>query len=242
MTTRHGGVSSAPWGTLNLGDHVGDKLEDVMANRTLVGQQIQTPAIYLRQVHGVQGVAIDTQTPANTEADLAWTREAGVACTMMVADCLPILVCHSQQKWVASAHAGWRGLAGSQGLGVVESLASVIHAQGLSTQDCLVWLGPCIGPTAFEVGSEVLAAFQNGKAEATSKAYFEPAAADKYMADLAGLARHKLQMAGFANLYGNDSTLAWCTFSQAKLYHSHRRDAALLGSAGRMAAYVWIKP
>lgn len=242
MTTRHGGVSGAPWDTLNLGDHVGDKLENVMANRALVAEQIQTPAIYLRQVHGVQGVAIDTQTPAKTEADLAWTREVGLACTMMVADCLPILVCHSQQKWVASAHAGWRGLAGSQGLGVVESLASVIHAEGLSTQDCLVWLGPCIGPTAFEVGSEVLAAFQNDKAEATSKAYFEPAAAGKYMADLAGLARHKLQMAGFANLYGNDSTLAWCTFSQDKRYHSHRRDAALLGSAGRMAAYVWIKP
>jgi YfiH family protein len=240
MTTRHGGVSSAPWGSLNLGDHVGDKLEHVAANRTRVAQQIQTPAIYLRQVHGVQGVAIDTQTPANTEADLAWTREVGIACTMMVADCLPILVCHPQQKWVASAHAGWRGLAGSQGLGVVESLASVIHAQGLSPQDCLVWLGPCIGPTAFEVGPEVLAAFQNDKAQDTSKTHFVPYVGGKYLADLAALARSRLQMAGFESLYGNDSTLAWCTFSQANQYHSHRRDAALLGSAGRMAAYIWI--
>jgi YfiH family protein len=240
MTTRHGGVSSAPWDTLNLGDHVGDKLENVTANRARVAQQIQTPAIYLRQVHGVQGVAIDTQTPADTVADLAWTREVGVACAMMVADCLPILVCHPQQKWVASAHAGWRGLAGSQGLGVVESLASVIQAQGLSTQDCLVWLGPCIGPTAFEVGPEVLAAFQNETAQDVSKTHFSPSVGEKYMADLAGLARNRLQKAGFQNLYGNDSTQAWCTFSQANQYHSHRRDAALLGSAGRMAAYIWI--
>jgi YfiH family protein len=194
----------------------------------------------LRQVHGVQGVAIDIQTPANTEADLAWTRQIGVACTMMVADCLPILVCHPQQKWVASAHAGWRGLAGSQGLGVVESLASVIHTQGLSTQDCLVWLGPCIGPTAFEVGPEVLAAFQNDKDQDTSKSHFVPSVGGKYMADLAGLARSRLQMAGFQYLFGNDSTQAWCTFSQPNQYHSHRRDAALLGSAGRMAAYIWI--
>ncbi len=246
MTTRHGGVSEAPWRSLNLGDHVGDKPENVKTNRALVAHEMQVPAIYLRQVHGVNGVEIDLQTPANTEADVAWTRLEGLACTMMVADCLPILVCHPHQKWVASAHAGWRGLAGEDGHGVVEALASTVRLEGFAPEDCLVWLGPCIGPTAFEVGPEVLAAFEKDQPAASSKAFFAPgpattsASEGKYMADLAGLARHRLKLAGFQNLYGNDSTQPWCTYSQSEKYHSHRRDAALLGSAGRMAAYIWI--
>lgn len=240
MTTREGGVSEAPWHALNLGDHVGDKPEHVQANRALVAQAMQAPAIYLRQVHGVKGVAIDLHTPDRTEADVAWTSETGVACTMMVADCLPILVCHPHQNWVASAHAGWRGLAGENGHGVVETLAATVRLQGLLPKDCLVWLGPCIGSTAFEVGPEVLMAFESQIPERSSKTFFVPTAQGKFMADLAGLAKHRLQLAGFQNLYGNDSSLSWCTYQQASKYHSHRRDAALLGSAGRMAAYIWI--
>ena len=240
MTTREGGVSEAPWNSLNLGDHVGDNPEHVQANRALVAQAMQAPAIYLRQVHGVKGVAIDLHTPDHTEADVAWTSETGVACTMMVADCLPILVCHPHQKWVAAAHAGWRGLAGENGHGVVETLAATARLQGCLPKDCLVWLGPCIGPTAFEVGPEVLTAFECQIPERSSKTFFVPTAQGKFMADLAGLAKHRLQLAGFQNLYGNDSSLSWCTYQQASKYHSHRRDAALLGSAGRMAAYIWI--
>jgi YfiH family protein len=246
MTTRHGGVSEAPWSSLNLGDHVGDKPENVKTNRDLVAHEMQVPAIYLRQVHGVHGVAINSKTPANTEADVAWTRQEGLACTMMVADCLPILICHSTQKWVAAAHAGWRGLAGENGHGVVEALASTVRLEGFAPEDCLVWLGPCIGPTAFEVGPEVLAAFEKDQPAASSKAFFAPgpaptsASEGKYMADLAGLARRRLKLAGFQNLYGNDSTQPWCTYKQSEKYHSHRRDAALLGSAGRMAAYIWM--
>ncbi len=240
MTTRDGGVSEAPWNSLNLGDHVGDKPEHVQANRALVAQAMQAPAIYLRQVHGVKGVAIDLHTPDHTEADVAWTSETGVACTMMVADCLPILVCHPHQKWVAAAHAGWRGLAGENGHGVVETLAATARLQGLLPKDCLVWLGPCIGPTAFEVGPEVLKAFESQIPEWSSKTFFVPTAQGKFMADLASLAKHRLQLAGFQNLYGNDSSLSWCTYQQTSKYHSHRRDAALLGSAGRMAAYIWI--
>ena len=240
MTTRDGGVSEAPWNSLNLGDHVGDNPEHVQANRALVAQAMQAPAIYLRQVHGVKGVAIDLHTPDHTEADVAWTSETGVACTMMVADCLPILVCHPHQKWVAAAHAGWRGLAGENGHGVVETLAATARLQGCLPKDCLVWLGPCIGPTAFEVGPEVLKAFESQIPEWSSKTFFVPTAQGKFMADLASLAKHRLQLAGFQNLYGNDSSLSWCTYQQASKYHSHRRDAALLGSAGRMAAYIWI--
>jgi hypothetical protein len=242
MTTRHGGVSEAPWRSLNLGDHVGDSPENVRTNRVLVAQEMKVPAIYLRQVHGAKGIDIDFQTPANTEADVAWTRQEGLACTMMVADCLPILICHSSQKWVAAAHAGWRGLAGENGQGVVETLASTARLQGFALKDCLVWLGPCIGPTAFEVGPDVLAAFENEQLEVSNKALFAPAAAGKYLADLAGMARQRLLQAGFRNLYGNDSTLPWCTYKQADKYHSHRRDAASLGSSGRMAAYIWITP
>ena len=240
MTTRHGGVSEAPWSSLNLGDHVGDKPENVKTNRALVAHEMQVPAIYLRQVHGVNGVEIDLQTPSNTEADVAWTRLEGLACTMMVADCLPILVCNPHQKWVAAAHAGWRGLAGEDGYGVVETLAATVRLQGLLPKDCLVWLGPCIGPTAFEVGPEVLKVFENQIPEGVSTSFFAPTAQGKYMADLAGLARHRLTLSGFQNLYGNDSTQPWCTYKQSEKYHSHRRDSALLGSAGRMAAYIWI--
>ena len=240
MTTRQGGVSPAPWDTLNLGDHVGDAPENVKANRAMLDQRMGAKAIYLRQVHGVSGSAIDAHTPFNLEADVAWTQEFGVACTMMVADCLPILVCHPRFKWVAAAHAGWRGLAGAEGLGVVETLASAIKAQGLTPQDCLAWLGPCIGSSAFEVGPEVKAAFEGKVTSGASNSNFEPCPQGQYLADLAGLARARLRMAGFENLYGNDSSLSWCTYTQASKYHSHRRDAALRGSAGRMAAYIWI--
>lgn len=240
MTTREGGVSLAPWNSLNLGDHVGDLPESVTANRAKVAELIGAKAIYLKQVHGVKGVEVDAQTPSSTEADMAWTREAGVACTMMVADCLPILVCHPERKWVAAVHAGWRGLSGQQGTGVVETLALTLQGQGMQPKDCLAWLGPCIGPTAFEVGPEVVAAFQTEVKQLEGHLHFVPSGPRHYLADLAGLGRARLQQAGFQNLYGNDSSLAWCTYRQASQYHSHRRDAARLGSSGRMAAYIWI--
>jgi YfiH family protein len=250
MTTRQGGVSQAPWGSLNLGMLSGDDLKSVQQNRELVAQAMGVPAVYLRQVHSITGVAIDFSTPANTEADAAWTTQKGLACAMMAADCMPILVCHPTVRWVAAAHAGWRGLAGEKGHGVVETLAHAAKAQGLRVEDCLVWLGPCIGPSAFEVGEDVRAAFT--KSEVLSsvspskidayQAMFAPQSGQKYMADLAGLARLRLQVAGFKEIFGNDSGLSWCTYSNAEKYHSHRRDAVARGGAGRLAAYVWIKP
>jgi YfiH family protein len=159
---------------------------------------------------------------------------------MMVADCLPILVCHKRLPWVAAAHAGWRGLAGSKGEGVVETLAQAIAAQGLLAQDCLIWLGPCIGPRAFEVGVDVRDAFLESPMKMSVETCFQPMGSGKYGADLAGLARLRLQAVGFNDLYGNDSSPVWCTYSAVGEYHSHRRDAAQRGGAGRMAAYVWI--
>ncbi len=250
MTTREGGVSQAPWASLNLGMLSGDDLQCVQKNREVVAQAMGVPAIYLRQVHGARGVAIDFSTPAHTEADVAWTSQKGLACAMMAADCLPILVCHPSVQWVAAAHAGWRGLAGTKGHGVVETLAQAAIAQGLKLQDCLVWLGPCIGPTAFEVGADVKAAFaksedlkgQKPSQLASEPALFSPQAGQKYLADLAGLARLRLQAAGFMALYGNDSSLPWCTYRNSEKYHSHRRDAVSKGGAGRLAAYIWMTP
>jgi len=244
MTTRQGGVSPQPWDSLNLGLFSGDSSENVLNNRGLVQSAMGVPAVYLRQVHGVKGLGIDHQTPPGLEADVAWTTHTGVACCVMAADCLPILVCHPKFKWVAAAHAGWRGLAGLAGHGVVETLSESAKEQGLRAADCIAWLGPCIGPTAFEVGEDVVQAFlthlNSPKEKKALENLFVAKGHGKYWADLAGLARWRLEAAGFEIICGNDSSLAWCTYRQETQYHSHRRDALLKGGAGRMAAYIWI--
>jgi YfiH family protein len=248
MTTRKGGVSPHPWDSLNLGLFSGDSSENVLKNRGLVQSAMGVPAVYLKQVHGAQSVSIDHQTPSGLEADVAWTTHPGLACAVMAADCLPILVCHPKVKWVAAAHAGWRGLAGTEGRGVVETLSAGAAAHGLQTSDCIAWLGPCIGPTAFEVGEDVFQAFVfSQKSSMDSKRVEDQFVAKgkvngngKYWADLAGLARLRLQAEGFHVICGNDSTPAWCTHRQEAQYHSHRRDALLMGGTGRMAAYIWI--
>ena len=244
MTTRYGGVSTEPWSSLNLGLGSGDKPSQVLVNRGLVQSSMGVPAVYFKQVHGVKALAIEAQTPSGLEGDVAWTTQSNIACAMMAADCLPILVCHPKAKWVAAAHAGWRGLAGAKGHGVVETLAQGAIEHGLATQDCLVWLGPCIGPTAFEVGQDVLDAFISQQEPALetmlSEDFFVPQGGGKYLADLAGLARWRLIAAGFQVICGNDSDLSWCTYRQESKYHSHRRDALRKGGSGRMAAYIWI--
>ena len=244
MTTREGGVSRQPWSSLNLGLMSGDEPRQVLANRGLVQSAMGVPAVYLKQVHGVNAVTIDAQTPSGLEGDVGWTTQSGIACAMMAADCLPILVCHPQVKWVAAAHAGWRGLAGGHGHGVVETLGQGAKEHGLSTQECMVWLGPCIGPTAFEVGQDVLAAFKSKQHPSLEtmrlEDFFVAQGKGKFLADLAGLARWRLKAAGFQVICGNDSSLAWCTYRQESKYHSHRRDAVRKGGSGRMAAYIWI--
>jgi YfiH family protein len=162
----------------------------------------------------------------------------------MVADCLPVLLCDAAGRWVAAAHAGWRGLAGpavatpSKGMGVLESLWANIQLAGVDVSDVLAWLGPCIGPQAFEVGPEVRAAFDDGSPEV--QALFTPTGHGKYRADLAGLARVRLQALGITRVFGNDSSLPWCTVSGSALFFSHRRDSRHLGQSGRMAACIWL--
>jgi len=242
LSTRQGGVSQAPWASLNVGEHVGDAPENVKANRALLAQRLGVAPVFLQQVHGVQVLDVDAQTPHGRRADACWTAQPGVACTIMVADCLPVLFTDPQGTWVAAAHAGWRGLAGSGGQGVLEAtLARCLKSAastGLQASDVRVWLGPCIGPQAFEVGPEVRAALC--EADPDAQQAFVPHRPDRDMADLALLARLRLQRAGVTAIFGNDSSPPWCTHTQESLFFSHRRDAARLGATGRMAACIWL--
>ena len=279
LTTRAGGVSKAPFDSLNLGDHVRDDPVAVQANRAILQARISARPVFLQQVHGVECVVLGAQTPDGTQADACFTALSNVACTIMVADCLPVLFTNRAGTQVAAAHAGWRGLAagvlertyqcfrplghidiaqaateniakgivnsvtlgagsaGSAGSGVgsVNSVSSPINA---SAADVIAWLGPCIGPQAFEVGIEVREAFVQQRA--SDAAFFAPQPGGKYLANLSGLARSRLAACGITEVYGNDGSAPWCTASNPSQFFSHRRDAARLGSTGRMAACIWL--
>ena len=247
-TSREGGVSTAPWGSLNLGDHVGDDPQAVRTNRQRLQAIVRahTPgacAVFLQQVHGVDVVALDAGSAQGQAFDACVTSASGVVCTIMVADCLPVLLAHRSGAVVGAAHAGWRGLAG----GVLETLFERFAGQiqtppGQVAQQTLAWLGPCIGPRSFEVGAEVRAAFIAH--DAAAGAHFtavpqEGGGVPKYLANLAGLARQRLAALGITAIYGNDGGDAWCTVLNGSRFFSHRRDAARLGSSGRFAACIW---
>ena len=248
FTTRAGGASEAPFDSLNLGDHVGDAPAAVAANRAMLAAALQTRPVFLQQVHGTEVLSIDPHTPDGTAADACLTEARGVACTIMVADCLPVLFTNRAGTVVAAAHAGWRGLAGQAGVGVLETtfgaLARVARradARASAAElggDMLVWLGPCIGPRAFEVGREVREAFVSS--DVAADACFVAQPQGKCLADLAGLARRRLQGLGITEVHGNDGSAAWCTVTQSTTFFSHRRDAGRLGSSGRMAACIWL--
>ena len=256
-TTRAGGVSSGPYASLNLGSHVGDAPSAVLANRQRLQAVVQgtTPgarAVFLNQVHGTAVADIHHATPDGTDADACVATQSGAVCTIMVADCLPVLLTHRSGAVVGAAHAGWRGLAGTRGVGVLESVFERFNAltvantapeatkneasDGFAT-GMMAWLGPCIGPTAFEVGAEVREAFCLHQPAA--QACFVPHGPGKYLADLAGLARLRLRALGITQIYGNDSSAAWCTVGNASRFFSYRRDDRMLGGCGRMAACFW---
>lgn len=225
---RAGGVSAAPYDTLNLGDHVGDDPAAVAENRRRYAAQLGARPVFLRQVHGRGVVRLAADTPDGTEADACWTTERGVACTMMVADCLPVLLTDTAGSIVGAAHCGWRGLAG----GVLEALCAQMAEAG-TRGGLRAWLGPCIGPEAFEVGPEVRAAFADHDGEAAS--LFQPHAPGKFLADLPALARRRLAALGVTGISGNDGSRAWCTVSNPSRFFSHRRDRV----SGRFAAGIW---
>ncbi|MFM9899991.1 MAG: peptidoglycan editing factor PgeF [Polaromonas sp.] len=252
FTTRAGGTSRAPWDSMNLGDHVGDLPAQVAANRTRLSAAVGAHTVFLQQVHGSDVRVLDSHTPDGLVADACVTQDAGVACTIMVADCLPVLLATACGTVVGAAHAGWRGLAGAPSEpsgGVLEavhaSLAALAKADiACSATDLIAWLGPCIGPDAFEVGAEVKAAF-----EAVNPGWaccFRATGPGKFMADLPALARLRLQALGVVAVYGNDGSAAWCTASNPSRFFSHRRDAGPVSrggngffTTGRMAACIW---
>ena len=237
-TTRNGGRSQGAYASMNLGDHVGDDVLNVGANRATLHKAIQAKPVFLSQVHGTQVVALSGATPHGTPADGCLTHQRGLACTIMVADCLPVLFTNDEGTAVAGAHAGWRGLAGQGGSGILEAVVRQFIAQAPHDQKAsriMAWLGPCIGPQQFEVGDDVHHTFV--AAHKPAAALFKPKASGNWLADLQGLARQRLAKLGITQIYGNDGSPAWCTVSNPSQFFSHRRDRV----SGRMAACIWLK-
>lgn len=228
-STRQGGVSAHHYASLNLGDHVGDDPSCVSVNRQKLEKAWGVRPVFLKQVHGIDVVQLKSSELAHLPpADACFTDEKNVACTIMVADCLPVLFYWPQAQVVAAAHAGWKGLA----LGVLEATLDRA-APSADIADCKVWLGPCIGPQHFEVGDDVRNAFCDSDS-LSADAFLKTSKNGKYLADLAWLARRRLNLRGIAQLEGNDSGPSWCTFSCPELFYSHRRD----GISGRFAAGI----
>jgi polyphenol oxidase len=229
MSTRHGGVSTGPYASLNLGRSVGDDPAAVAQNRERFVAAVGVPTVWLHLVHGARVLRI---TAANAQAapppaDAAWTNERGIACVVQAADCLPVLFAVRDGSAVAAAHAGWRGLAGGVLQATVQALCD---GTGAAPADVLAWLGPCIGPRQFEVGEDVLQAFGEGSAaHFVSRTRADGSA--RWLADLPALARAHLAAAGVQDISGAPV----CTFEGASRFFSFRRD----GVTGRMAAAIW---
>lgn len=222
VTTRHGGVSVGPWAAMNLALHVGDDADAVATNRALLRGYLPAEPCWLEQVHGVVVADADRHHAQPPRADAVVAREPGRVCAVLTADCLPVLLCADDGTRVAAAHAGWRGLAA----GVLETtVAAMAHPGG----ELLAWLGPAIGPAAFQVGPEVRAAFVAHDAAAADA--FAAGEGDRWYADLYALARVRLRAVGVTRVYGG----GWCTVRDAASFYSYRRD----GVTGRMASLVW---
>ena len=239
FTTRAGGVSTGRWGAaheaggLNLGARCGDEPGRVARNRQLLAAEVGRPIRWLEQVHGARVVEVmaaagdDDPVAAPATADAQVTRARDVALGVLVADCLPVLFADRVGDMVAVAHAGWRGLAA----GVLENTIALMRSRG-SGVDLIAWLGPCIGPTAFEVGDDVRAAFASQDPRAA--AHFRPGARPgKWWADLPALAVERLQGMGVAAIHRSNA----CTVSDSDRYWSYRRD----GECGRMAGVIWLQ-
>ena len=234
-TTRDGGVSEGPYASLNLGDHVGDAAEAVSANRRIFAAALRARPVFMQQVHGSRVAHLSSATADGVQADACVATEGGLACTIMVADCLPVLFATVDGQAVAAAHAGWRGLAGSAGEGVLEAACRALWAaSGAGAAETMAWLGPCIGPRAFEVGPEVKAAFAAN--DPGCAALFMPHGNGKWLADLPRLARRRLRALGVERIHGNDGGTAWCTVADPSRFFSHRRNR---GISGRFAAAIW---
>ena len=235
VTLRSGGLSAAPIDSLNLGDHVGDDLEKVHANRALVRKLLPNEPVWLRQEHGTRV----WQTGDVNFADAAISATVNQVITVLTADCMPVFFCNREGNLVGIAHAGWRGLCAGILENTVEALKqkSLLLGQTLKMQDILVWLGPAIGPNRFEVGGEVREQFIHTaklKHAPSPLNAFQAIASkpEKYLTNLYQLATLQLKNCGIEAIFGGE----FCTFDQRELFFSHRRD----GVSGRFAALIWL--
>ena len=235
MTTRAGGVSLAPYDSFNLGDHMGDDPLAVATNRQLLQKQLGVRPVFLKQVHGTRCIQIDANTPDGLEADACVTTDPSVACTIMVADCLPVLFWNESGTAVGAAHAGWRGFVGDGEVNVLQATLDGLCGLSMPREPIHAWLGACIGFENFEVGAEVAMHF-----DSAFKREIAGGAGGKWLVDLAGAARQRLLGLGVATVGGNDGKPSWCTVANSGDYFSHRRDATLFESTGRMAALIWL--
>lgn len=232
ITLRTGGVSVGPWQSFNLGDHVGDNPRSVAINRERLRQTLELPRApqWLRQVHGVDVICSGVQ-PGAPEADGCYSRESGMACGILTADCLPVLFCDRAATVVAAAHAGWRGLAA----GV---LHNTVRAMAVAPQNILAFLGPAISQPHFEVGPEVLAQFVTSSwgcrdTDAVTNCFTAAANSDRLHGNLVQLARVHLASLGVRQVYGGDL----CSYANAQHFYSYRRD----GVTGRTASLIWLR-
>ena len=222
-TTRTGGVSQNGWESLNLGSRCGDDPAHVAENRRRVTEALGAKPCWLHQVHGTTVIEAG-EDALERQADASVCRVAGMACAVLTADCMPLLFCHQRERVVAAAHAGWRGMAA----GVIEA---TVRAMAVAPDGILVWLGPTIGPQAYEVGDEVRAAFLVTDPAAAEA--FKPGAPGKWWADLYHLARLRLARLGVTQVHGG----GFCTVGQPASFFSHRRDQ---GVTGRMGNFIWM--
>lgn len=222
QTTRKGGISLAPYDSLNLGSHVGDNPLVVARNRMLLEPLLPCEPVWLNQVHGVK-VADAGHAGCLPQADASVSMHRGAVCAVMTADCLPILLCDDKGSVVGAAHAGWRGLCD----GVIEA---TVRDMKVPAATLMAWLGPAIGPAAFEVGEEVRAAFIAKQPAAA--AAFLPAKNGKWYANIYELARLRLQALGINRIFGGDL----CTYNDTERFYSYRRN----GVTGRMASLIWL--
>jgi YfiH family protein len=223
-TTRAGGVSGGEYASLNLGVRSGDSPDNVARNRAIVRGHLPAMPRWLAQVHGTAVAVVDELPPGDVPmADAAVARSAGHVCAVLTADCLPVLLTDDTGSRVAVAHAGWRGMSA----GVIES---AVRTLGVPPSAVLAWLGPAIGPEAFEVGPDVHQAFTANDPGAASA--FRPHGNGKFMADLYMLARHRFARAGVDRVFGG----GFCTLRDETRFFSYRREKR----SGRMGAFIWI--
>ena len=224
VTTRHGGVSRGAHASLNLGMESGDDPRDVARNRSIVGEHLPAVPRWMAQVHGTTVADLDAIPGEDIpEADAAVTKAPGRVAVVLTADCLPLFFTDARGSRVAVAHAGWRGLSA----GVIENTVSAL---GTDPQDIVAWMGPAIGPDAFEVGPEVREAFVAADPRAADA--FRSYRPGKFMADLYALARQRLERAGVRSVHGG----GFCTRSDTERFFSYRREKA----SGRMGAFIWL--